>query len=181
MLTWFLRRRVAAFERAYDYDASYLRDIIDADPRAAMIFNGITPLSRYCRDLPKEAWRAAGIAASMAEDCGPCTQLGVRMAEEAGVEPKILEAIVAGRIAAMPADAALGYRFAQAVLRHDPEADGLRNEIVARWGQRALVSLAFGVTAARLYPTVKYALGHGRACVRVRIGGKDLGVERQAA
>jgi len=27
------------------------------------------------------------------------------------------------------------------------------------------------MTAARLYPTVKYALGHGKACTRVVVGG----------
>jgi hypothetical protein len=42
---------------------------------------------------------------------------------------------------------------------------------VKRWGQRALVSLAFAITAARIDPTVKYALGHGKACMRVVVGG----------
>ena len=43
-----------------------------------------------------------------------------------------------------------------------------------RWGTRALVSVAFAITAARLYPTVKYALGHGEACTRVAVGGTPL-------
>ena len=36
------------------------------------------------------------------------------------------------------------------------------------------MSLAFAITAARIYPTVKYALGHGKACMRVVVGGKPV-------
>ena len=43
-----------------------------------------------------------------------------------------------------------------------------------RWGRRALVSVAFAITAARIYPTVKYALGHGKACTRVVVGGTPV-------
>lgn len=181
MLKWFFHRRLAAFERTYDYDMSYIRDMVDADPRAATIFNGIMPLARYRRDVPKDAWYAAKITAAMAEDCGPCTQLVVKMAEQAGVAPKILEAVLVGRTATMPDNVVLAYRFAQAVLRHDLEADTLRKDILQRWEARGLVSLAFAITSSRMLPTVKYALGHGKACVRVRVGGKDLGVEKQAA
>jgi hypothetical protein len=53
-------------------------------------------------------------------------------------------------------------------------ADELRDEIVQRWGKRALVSLAFAITASRLYPTLKYALGHGRACQRIVVAGEPV-------
>ena len=43
-----------------------------------------------------------------------------------------------------------------------------------RWGRLALVSLGFAITAARIYPTVKYALGHGKACMRIVVGGSPL-------
>ena len=51
--------------------------------------------------------------------------------------------------------------------------------IVKRWGPRALVSLAFAMTAARLYPTVKYALGHGKACSRVVVGGAPVALDER--
>jgi hypothetical protein len=181
MLKWFMDRRIGAFERAYDYDMNYVRDMVEADTRAAMIFYKIMPMARYRRDVPRDVWFAAKIAAAMAEDCGPCTQLVVKMAEQARVAPHVLEAIVIGNIAVMPADIALGYRFTQAVLQHDLAADNLRDKIVRRWGKRGLLSLAFAITSARLFPTVKYALGHGKACVRVRVGGHDIGLQRQAA
>jgi hypothetical protein len=179
MLRWFLRRRIAAFERTWNYDASYIREMIDADPRAMMLFGKVQGLSRYRKDLPLAPWCAAGLVAVMAEDCGPCTQLGIDMAQREGVDPAILRAILARAYAAMPAEVALAVRFTEATLRHAPEADELREEVLRRWGQRGLISLAFAMLAARMYPTLKYAVGHGRSCTRLTIGGEARPVRRE--
>jgi hypothetical protein len=178
MIKWFLRRRIAAFERSWNYDASYLRAVLDADPRALTMFGRAAALGRYRKDVPVSAHAAAGIVVVMSEDCGPCTQIGVDMAERAGVDPAILRAIVARDFAAMPYDVALAARFTEASLRHAPGADDLREEVVRRFGRRGLVSLAFAILAARLYPTLKYALGYGRSCTRVTIGGESRPVLR---
>ncbi len=171
MVKWLMRRGIGAFERTWNYDASYLREILDASPRAARLFGRVTSLAKYRRDLPVEAWSAAGITAVRHEDCGPCTQLSVAMAERAGVRPDVLRALLAEDPEAMPADVALVWRFTRATLAHDPAADRYREAIVGRWGPRALVSLAFAMAGARIYPTVKYAMGHGQACTRVVVGG----------
>ena len=55
----------------------------------------------------------------------------------------------------------------------------LREQVVARWGKTGLVSLGFALTSARLFPTLKYALGHGRACTRVTVGGKGVVLPRE--
>jgi hypothetical protein len=174
MIRWMLRRAIGKFERDWKYDAGYMRDIIDASPRAAWLFSRVTAMGQFRRDIPIEAWCAAGITAVRHEDCGPCTQLGVTMAERAGVSPAVLRAILGDNPAAMPADVALVWKFTRATLAHDPAADDYREAIVKRWGDRALVSLAFAMTAARIYPTVKYALGHGKACTRVVVGDKPM-------
>jgi hypothetical protein len=96
------------------------------------------------------------------------------MAERAGVSAAVLGALLADKPDAMPPDVALTWRFTRATLAHDAAADEYREEIVKRWGRRALVSLAFAITAARIYPTVKYALGHGKACMRVVVGGAPV-------
>ena len=33
MIKWLLRRRIGEFERAWNYDASYMHEVLDADPR----------------------------------------------------------------------------------------------------------------------------------------------------
>jgi hypothetical protein len=74
----------------------------------------------------------------------------------------------------MPGDAALAWRFTRATLDHDPAADEYRDEITRLWGKRAVISLAFAMVASRMYPTVKYAMGHGKSCTRILVGGTPL-------
>ena len=78
--------------------------------------------------------------------------------------------------------AALAYRFARASLARDmAAADPLRDEIVRRWGQKGLVALALALTTARMYPTLKYALGHGKTCSRVMVAGEPAPVRAPLA
>jgi hypothetical protein len=181
MQRWLVRRRLAAFGRRWDYDMGYAYDLLDADPEALRRFSAVMGISTYRSGLPADVWFAAKITATMAEDCGPCTQLIVRMAEATGIPAAVLRAVVARDFSAMPEPVVLGVRFTQAVLAHDIEADALRALILQRWGKRALASLGLAITSARLYPTLKYALGHGKACVRVRVAGTDQPVLRLAA
>jgi hypothetical protein len=181
MLTWLMKRRLAAFERDTGYDASYMHEMLDADVKAVMAIFKVQGVAHYRKDVPREPWYAAALVGSLAEDCGPCTQLGITMAEREGVAPDTLRAIVAGDLRAMPDDVVLAYRFAKASLAHDAAADELRDEIVKRWGKRGLISLALVLAASRVFPTVKYALGHGKACTRLSIAGRPLPVLKEAA
>jgi hypothetical protein len=178
MLGWLLRRMTESFERKWNYDASYLKDIIRISPRAAWMFARATSLGTYRRDVPTAALAAAGIAAVRAEDCGPCTQLAIAMAERQGVPPAVLRAILTDDVTAMPREVELAWRFARATLAHDAAADGYRREIVERWGPRAVVTLAFAITTARMYPTVKYAMGYGQVCSRLVVGGTPVVLDR---
>jgi hypothetical protein len=174
MVKWLMKRGIAAFERQWNYDAAYLHEMIEASPRAAWMFSRAAAIGKYRKDVPLAAWAAAGITAIRHEDCGPCTQLGVAMAERAGVDAKVLRAVLTEDPAAMPPEVALAWRFTRATLDHDPAADQYRNEIIRMWGPRAVISLAFAMVAARTYPTVKYAMGHGKACTRVVVGGAPI-------
>ena len=171
MLKWLFRKRLDAFDRDFGYDSGYVREILDADLGAAIRFSKVMGLTRYRKGVPPDACCAAGLVGTMAEDCGPCTQLGVTMAEREGVAPEVLRAVLGGDTRAMSEEVLLAYKFAHAVLAHDPEADPLRERIVEKWGEKGLISLAFAITMARFFPTLKYAMGHGQACTRVKVGG----------
>lgn len=174
MLKWLFHRGIAKFERQWNYDASYLHEIIDVDPRAAWMFQRAASLGTYRKDVPAAALAAAGITAVKHEDCGPCTQLSVSMAERAGVDPDVLRAVLTGASSMMPPDVELAWRFTRATLDRDPSGDQYREEVVKRWGPRAVVALAYTIVTARLYPTVKYAMGHGLACTRVVVDGAPI-------
>jgi hypothetical protein len=171
MLRALCRAYLTRMERDWTYDASYMRDLIAASPWTFLKFAVVTAVVPR-RDAPAEALAAAGLVGTLAEDCGPCTQISVDMAERGGVKPAVLRAILAGDRAAMGETAALGYDFARASLEHRLEADAMRDEIVRRWGPKALVAISLALTTARMYPTLKYALGYGKACSKVVVGGE---------
>lgn len=180
MLKWLIRRRLAAFEKQFGYDASYARELLDNDLGAFLAFAKITSMGNYHKGAPAAAIFAAKLVGTLAEDCGPCTQLNVTMALQAGVDGKQLAAVLERDEVGMSDDVGLAVRFARASLAHDLEADTYRDEIVKRWGKQGLYSLTFGLTAARVYPTVKYALGYGKACSRVTVAGTSVNVVREA-
>lgn len=174
MLKSILKAVVDRFERRYDYDASYMRELVDIDPAAFFAFSKVRGFSSY-RKAPADALVAAGLVGTLAEDCGPCTQIVVRMAEENGVAAKVLKGVLTGDEAAMGPDAALAWKFARASLARDMEtADPLRDEIVRRWGRKALAAISLSLATARIYPTVKYALGHGKTCSKVQVRGEAV-------
>src|SRR5580704_14256766 len=120
MLRALLSSQLTRMERTWNYDASYLREVLAVSPWTFLKFGVATSLGRGKR-APREAMAAAGIVGTLAEDCGPCTQISVDMAQAGGVAPEILRAILAGDEAAMGETAALGYNFARASLERDLE------------------------------------------------------------
>jgi len=172
MLKTMLRRWIDKFERTWKYDASYMRYVLEQSPGSLFKFSmGTQAMDRTA--APMEAIVAAGVVSSLREDCGPCTQVGIDIAAANGVKPEVLRAILAGDEGAMGETAALAYRFARASLDRDMEAaDPLRDEIVRRWGEKALVAIGLTLVASRMYPTLKYALGFGKTCSKVVVAGE---------
>jgi hypothetical protein len=179
MLGWLVKRRLASFQKEFNYDPQYVLDIYEASPKAFFRFSWMSGLSAHREEVSKEAWYAAKLVATLTEDCGPCTQLVATMAEREGVSSTALRSVLAGDEAGMPPDAALGFKFAKAVLQRDiAEADRLRAEVECRWGKKGLVSLALSIAASRVFPAVKYALGHGHACTQINLAGSKVAVDR---
>jgi hypothetical protein len=178
MLRALLRGQIRKLERTWNYDASYAGDLVDLSPWVFIKF-GLAATLGHRRWWSFPAMAAVGLVGTLAEDCGPCTQICVDMALAHGVDPAVLRAVLAGDLDAMGEDAALAYAFARASLARDLEAaDPLRERILARWGKSGLTALALALTTARMYPTLKYALGHGRACSRIVVGGVGVVAHR---
>jgi hypothetical protein len=174
MMKWMIRRRVAAFERDFGYDAAYMRHVLDHDLGAFLKFARITGISAYRRDVPKDVYYAAKIAGALAADCGPCTQLVVTMALRDGIPGVTIAKVLEGDLTVMTERTRLGVQFARAVLARDPAADDVRAEIERRWGPRAVISLGYALVSSQVYPTLKYALGYGKACQRVEVEGRTI-------
>jgi hypothetical protein len=180
MIRKLMHSYVRRFERTFGYDASYMHDVVEASPAAAMKFSLLQMMANHREDVSADAWHAAHLAGALSEDCGPCVQISVDMATREGMEPEKLAALVRGDIDAAGPDAALGFRFAIAVANNADTVMAVVEQVRARFGERGLVSLAFSVTTARMFPTLKRGLGHGAVCSKVVVSDQTIPVKRAA-
>lgn len=181
LLARMVEPKLASFERDYHYDTTYLREVAQTSVGAFFRFYLFSIFAEHREETPAEALFITKLAAVVREDCGPCTQLVVRMAEEHDVPAADIRGVLTGDERAMSSNAVLALRFTNAVSNRDiVESQRLRAEVVERWGERALVTLAFAMASARVYPTIKYALGHGQSCSRVTLAKEDVNVEKKA-
>lgn len=179
MLKWFVKRQLEKFGQRWGYDTGYMQEIVDqAGVNAVMPMQALGKLGSY-RKAPLDAYYGAALTAGKAADCGPCLQLGVKMAEAAGVKPQTIRAILERDYAKLSKEALLGVELALGTIARDGSGEEARAEILKRWGRAGLVSLAYGIVGAQAYPTFKYAIGHGHACVRVRVGGETVSMQQE--
>ena len=174
MIGWLLHKYVSAFERKYDYDATYLHEMADISPRDFYRFARVQMTLQSKRNAPRDALHAAAIGGALVEDCGPCVQIASDIAVEAGMSGDTIKALLSGEPA--NADAQLGFDYARALLNATEQLDGLREQAEARFGKRGLIAVTFMAMAARNFPVIKRALGHAKTCQRVRVGGADVAV-----
>ena len=181
MRNFFARRILRATSKRYHYDVSYLDYMLKESPGAFFKFAGLAKASSHREAVPVEASFAAKISGAMAEDCGPCAQLTVDMALEAGMAKDQIEAVVRRDIDAMTIETALGFGFAQAVLHRADDQDERREAVRARWGEKGVIDLAMALQMGRLFPMMKLALGYAKECRRVSVDGREVDVIKQAA
>lgn len=181
MRSWIARRMLRSFSKRYGYDTSYAEMILRESPAAFFKFAPLMKASRHREVVPIEASFAAGFVGAKAEDCGPCAQLLVDMALEAGVPKDQIEAVVRRDLHAMNSNTHVAFRFADAIVRRSGEDGAYREAVQARWGQKGLIDLSFALQMGRMYPMVKTALGYAKECRRISVGGNQVDVVKQAA
>src|ERR1700759_2839395 len=99
MLKALLSRVITGFEKTWSYDATYIRDLLDAGSGRFLRFSVIPALGRG-NAAPPAALASAGIVGTVSEDCGPCTQIATDIAAKGGVKAEVLRAILSGDEAA---------------------------------------------------------------------------------
>jgi hypothetical protein len=181
MRQWFARRYLNKFRTQYNYDTSYMEMVLDETPDAFFKFAKIFGIANYRKVVPIDALYAAKITGALHEDCGPCTQLVVDMALEAGMANAQIEAVLSGKCAAMNDATTLGYRFAKAVCERSSSEDEAREAVRAEWGNKGVIELTFALQVGRIFPMVKAGLGYAKECRRVVVEGRNVDVIRKAA
>lgn len=167
MTRWLLTRLLKWGETqigkvSMDY-AYHLRDV---EPSRLWRFTFIKVVEGPRKYTPAAPYHAAGMAAAMVEDCGPCVQIHVNLALKEGVNADVLRSLATRRLDKAPADVALAFNYGDAVSR-GVMADEMREEIRAKWGEKGLIELAFAIATARFYPALKRGMGYAHTCERV--------------
>jgi AhpD family alkylhydroperoxidase len=168
MNRWLLGKMLKWGETTLGVSMDYAWHLRDEAPSKLWRFSLIKAVEGPRRVTPPEVWHAAGLAAAMVEDCGPCVQIHVNLALKDKVDAQVLRALVAGELDRVPPHVATAFRLGDAVSR-GVMADELRDEIRNAWGERGLIELAFTIATARFYPAVKRGMGYAHTCERVVI------------
>lgn len=175
MFTWLLRRFLDKFGRDWDYDVSYMHEILDAGGFAAVKpMMALQKIAAYRADCPSDAYHTAGLVAGRAGDCGPCLQLGVKMAERHGMRPELITAVLTQDRDAMSEDVRIAFDFARASIARDGWDVPAREAAVRRFGKRAVIAMSYAIALAGFYPAFKYAIGAAHACQRIKVGSTEV-------
>jgi hypothetical protein len=181
MRSWISRRMLRATSKRYGYDTSYLEMMLQESPSAFFKFASLMKAAGHREVVPIDASFAAKLVGALAEDCGPCTQLCVDMALEAGMAQDQIEAVLRRDPRAMNRATILGFRFADAVVRRSADDGECRDAIRAQWGDKGVIDLTMALQLGRMFPMVKAGLGYAKECRRVSVDGRNVDVIRQAA
>lgn len=164
-----MRRAVAAMRRRYGYDGGYMEEVAAVSGGGALRLMLLPLLSQYRGSAPVDLAAGAAVASTREGDCGPCLQLAVDMALEQGASARDLRRALAGE-PERAGTAGLGYRFARAAIDDGADLAQLRQEIIDRHGEAAVVALSIAAATGRSWPVIKRGLGHGQACSLVTVG-----------
>lgn len=159
---------IEAFEAATNYDASYLKEMLEHAPAALKVFNGFIPMTGHRQHAPFELYQVAKLTAYRHCDCGPCYQLAVHMAQAEGLEQTLLEELVYDNGELTPS-LSLVRDFTLATLKNDPSYESLRIELEAAIGKPAMIEIALAIAAPQIFPVVKRAMGHYLSCQLVTL------------
>lgn len=151
------------FGTHYGYDTGYMEQLLDLSPAAYDTFAAAMAMSEHRVHLPVDAHYVACLSALMADDCGQCTQLNLRMAVEAGVDRALLRQLLEAPEQLPPLLRLVHDHAVQVV--HGDNADPARvAQLRAAFGDEAFAELAVNILGARIYPALRRALGAERAC-----------------
>jgi hypothetical protein len=181
MRSWIARRMLRATAKRYSYDTSYLEMMLKKSPSAFFKFAKVMKAASHREVVPIDASFAVKLVGVLAEGCGPCTQLCVDMALEAGMPKDQIEAVLCRDSRAMNSDTALGFRFGDAVVRRSADDDEFREAIRAQWGEKGVIDLTLALQMGRMFPMVKAGLGYAKECRRVTVDGQNVNVIKQTA
>lgn len=162
------RQMIDDFENQYNYDCTYMRELLEHSPEGFAKFANFLPLSSHREKLSPDDYWVSKLVAMQAEDCGDCLQLNVRMAVEEGISKTTVEAVLEGGDT-LPSKLKDVYQYAKYLTANSSIDPQLVDRVTKYYDKGALLELGLCVATAKVFPTIKRALGYTRSCSLVKI------------
>lgn len=163
MRQWLLDKIIAQQEKFLGARLDYLREIGRQSLTALVKIAVIAPLARHRRKLQRTAYHLASIAVTRHEDCGECLQIAMNLARREGVPALYVNAVVQSRYGELPDVLRDVCEFADGVAQ-GWDNETLRLRLRQEYGEEGMIELALAISMARVYPTLKRAMGHAQRC-----------------
>lgn len=155
---------IRAAEHGLGVELPYMREIARVAPDLLGQLERIRGAAEYPRHVPTEVRHLAALGATMAQDCGPCVQIGVNLALADGVDPAVLRSALGLSGEPLEDEQADALAFGRAVGEQAVETDPLRRRLRERFGDAGVVSLSWAIAVAQFYPVLKRAMGFAQTC-----------------
>lgn len=157
------RAQTRSFGAHYDYDTAYMEEMLEECPEAFTLFSAASPMTSLRSRLPVSAHFVVRLAAMQAADCGPCLEMTIKMAREAGVVDALIRGTLQEGLGLDPEMEKLR-AFAVAVTKgEEPDLAGLKS-LRLLFGTAGLHEIGVNIAGTLLYPTVKRATGYAKCC-----------------
>lgn len=151
------------FGATYEYDVGYMETLLDLSPAAFEAFSAGMGMSEPPAHLPRDAHYVGVISALLADDCGQCVQLYLRMAAEAGVDRATLRQVLE-EPEDLPSTLGLVHGYATQVAQGQNADASTVATLRGTLGDEAFAELAVNVLGARIYPALRRAMGAETVC-----------------
>lgn len=174
MIKWIFNKMLVSMQTRYDYDVRYMQDVLNVGSLTFLKYMGFQTMATHCGNLSDELLYAVRLRAIIEDDCGPCTQLVVNMALEAGICASLIASIINNELSDLPEEIAQVCNFTNLVIARSPEAEDIKEQVVAKWGQQGLITIAFAISSYRVFPALKYTLGYGATCQRIQVNDVSM-------
>lgn len=157
------------FQSHYDYDTTYMKEMLSENPKAFETFEGFLPMASFKDKTPNEVLYVVKLTSMKNEDCGACLQLNVDMAVEAGVPKDIIKEVVFNEGKDLSLELKEVYDFTLAVANNETIDDVLSAKINEMYSKDIMTEIALAIASTKIFPTIKRVLNDFHSCSVIQI------------
>ena len=153
----------------YNYDTSYMKNMLKEAPLAYQTFEGFLPMASYSNKIEKDVFFVAQLTAMKNEDCGTCLQLIVDKEIEAGVDKNIIEDLMFNEGKNLDDELKDVHEFTLAVVSYEEVDKNLYDRMNWTYSKEIMVELSLAIASCKVFPTLKRVLNNFESCSLIKI------------